>query len=79
MHQWRNWQTRTLQARMGDRVGSSPTWCTSLNTETAQMSCFLLYVFELWRLIVIEGYIILFAQLIRFLEKRMEHIHKLPR
>ena len=29
MHQWRNWQTRTLQARMGDRVGSSPTWCTS--------------------------------------------------
>ena len=36
MHQWRNWQTRTLQARMGDRVGSSPTWCTSrkLNSST---------------------------------------------
>ena len=35
MHQWRNWQTRTLQARMGDRVGSSPIWCTSLKQNSS--------------------------------------------
>jgi hypothetical protein len=46
MRGWRNWQTRTFEGRMGDRVGSSPTLRTKeITTEKSVviLCSFLLY------------------------------------
>ncbi len=44
MQLWRNWQTRTFEGRVGNRMGSSPISCTSNEKDTFRCPFLLLFL-----------------------------------